>query len=158
MYNIKNIYKQCFGTPMELPLSPIIVDLVLQDLEMKVMGSLCLDCKFYFRCVDDIIMTAQKKDIPLIMNVFNSYHERLTFTIEHMKDNSISSFLDLNIVIENTNIILDWFYKKTASDRLLSFYSYHPTSQKIGTIIGLIDYFIIRLFYYYIRDIILRIS
>jgi len=55
-----------------------------------------------------------------------------------MKDNSIS-FLDLRIVIENKIIILDRFHKKTASGRLLSFYSYHPAFQKIGTIIGLID-------------------
>jgi len=29
------IYKQKFGTPMSSPLSPIIAEIVLQDLEMK---------------------------------------------------------------------------------------------------------------------------
>jgi len=83
-------------------------------------------------------MIAQEKDISLIMNGFNSYHEHITFTIKRMKDNSIS-FLDLSIVIKNNIIILDWFHKKTVSGRLLSFYSYYPTSQKIGTIIDLIN-------------------
>jgi len=49
-------YKQNFGTPMGLPLSPIIADLVMYDLEKTVLDSLRVDIKFYFRYVDDIII------------------------------------------------------------------------------------------------------
>jgi len=36
----KTIYRQTFGTPMGSPLSPIVADLVLQDLELKAMERL----------------------------------------------------------------------------------------------------------------------
>jgi len=36
------IYKQTFGTPMGSPLSPIIADLVMQDLEVHILNSLNL--------------------------------------------------------------------------------------------------------------------
>jgi len=46
------IYKQKFGTPMGSPLSPIIAEIVLQDLEKKALGLLSIP--FYHRYVDDI--------------------------------------------------------------------------------------------------------
>jgi len=59
--------------------------------------------------------------------------------MENMKNNSIS-FLDLNIILEEDNkIILDWFHKKTFSERLLSYYSNHPVCYKIDTLFNLID-------------------
>jgi len=50
------IYKQKFGTPMGSPLSPIIADLVLQDLERRTLEIFGVEVPFYFRYVDDIAM------------------------------------------------------------------------------------------------------
>jgi len=41
------IYKQKFGTPMGSPLSPIIADIVMQDLEGEVLETLDFDISFY---------------------------------------------------------------------------------------------------------------
>jgi len=54
----KIIYKQIFGTPMGSPLSPIIADLVLQDLEMNAIKKLPLHLPLYYRYVDDILLAA----------------------------------------------------------------------------------------------------
>jgi len=51
------IYKQIFGTPMGSPLSPIIADLVMRDLEENVLNSLNIRPIMYYRYVDDIIRT-----------------------------------------------------------------------------------------------------
>lgn len=59
-------YKQCFGTPMGSPLSPIIADMVIQDLEQAVLDSLGLRIEFYFRYVDDIIIAAPKDKLSII--------------------------------------------------------------------------------------------
>lgn len=49
-------YKQTFGTPMGSPLSPIIADIVLQDLEDNALKSLDYYIPFYYRYVDDILI------------------------------------------------------------------------------------------------------
>jgi len=72
-------------------------------------------------------------DIPYILDSFNRYHERIQFIVETMINNKIN-FLDLNIIIEDSKIIVDWFQKNTSSGRLLSFRFCHPTCHKIGTI------------------------
>jgi len=47
-------YRQKFGTPMGSPLSPIIADVVLQDIEKRALGRLGIEVPFYMRYVDDI--------------------------------------------------------------------------------------------------------
>lgn len=50
------IYKQTFGTPMDSPLSSIIADIVLQDLEKETLNSLDFSLPFYYRYMDNIIL------------------------------------------------------------------------------------------------------
>jgi len=103
-----------------------------------VLDSLRVDIKFYFRYVDDIIIAAPENKIRFITNKFNNYNDRMKFTLKPM-NNSIS-FLDLNIILEkNRRIIIDWYHKKTFSDRLLSYYSGHLFCHKIGTLYNLLD-------------------
>jgi len=88
------ICKQTFGTPMGSPLSPIIADVVLRDLEKKELDSINLSLPFYYKYVDDIILTALKtaNKITDILNTFNkSFHNRLQFTLEY-KHNKCLSF------------------------------------------------------------------
>jgi len=132
------IYRQTFGTPMGSPLSPIIANLVLQDLEEKALQTINCDISFYYRYVDDILLSAPKDQISNIVNCFNSFHNRLQFTVE-LEINKSLSFLDLRLEIVNGEIVLDWFQKETFSGRFLSFYSNHPRCHKIGTIYNLID-------------------
>lgn len=49
------LYKQIFGTSMELSLSPIVADMVMQDLEEIAIGRLPCRLLFYFRYVDIIL-------------------------------------------------------------------------------------------------------
>ena len=59
---------------MESPLSFIIANLVLNDLEEKALN---LELTFYHRYVDYITMVAPSEHINHIINTFNSFHERL---------------------------------------------------------------------------------
>jgi len=105
----KIIYRQTFGTPMGSPLSPVIADIVLQDLEEKALNNLNLS--FYYRYVDDIILAASPIHSAIILNTFNSFHNRLQFTIE-FENNRHISFLDLSLYVVNNKIKIDWFHKK----------------------------------------------
>jgi len=50
-------YKQ-IGTPMGSPLSPIIVEIILQDLETSAIDNLPIQPLFYYRYVNDIVLMA----------------------------------------------------------------------------------------------------
>jgi len=131
-------YKQIFGTPMGSPLSPVIADLVLQDLEKSAIELLPFRLPFYYRYVDDIILTAPSDSFDQILHAFNAQYNRLQFTIEIERDKRIS-FLDLIFINENGKLIFDIFHKPTFSGRYLSYYSHHPIIHKKGTIFGMTD-------------------
>ena len=48
--------------PMGSPLSPIMADITLQDLEIEALKSLPFEPPFYYRYVDDIVLAA-----PILM-------------------------------------------------------------------------------------------
>jgi len=73
-----------------------------------------------------------------ILNIFNSFHDKLQFTIE-WKNNRRLSFLDLQLEVVNGSIVLDWFHKETFSGRFLSYFSNHPHDHKVGTMYNLVD-------------------
>jgi len=136
------IYKQTYGTPMGSPLSPIIADIVMQDLETNVLNSINIHLPFYYRYVDDIVFATQDTKVNYILETFNNYHQRIKFTVEK-ENNRCLSFLDLLLIVKDNTIIIDWFHKKSFSGRFLSFFSQHPICHKIGTIYGLIDHAIL---------------
>jgi len=73
-----------------------------------------------------------------MQKIFNSFHNRIQFTIEYENNGSLS-FLDLLLEVVDNRIKIDWFHKKTFSGRFLSYYSNHLICHKIGTIYNLID-------------------
>jgi len=131
-------YKQIFGMPMGSPLSPVIADLVLQDLELVAIDNLTFPIPFYYRYVDDIILAAPSNALDTLLRTFNSQHSRLQFTMEIEKDNKIS-FLDLTFINDEGTIIFDLYKKPTFSGRYLNYRSHHPLNHKKGIIYGLTD-------------------
>jgi len=131
------MYRQKFGTPMGSPLSPIIADLVMEYIEERALEGLETEVSFYYRYVDDIIMAVPQHLINKIVNVFNSQHNRLKFTLE-IGGNELN-FLDITIIKKGSYLEFDWFHKPTFSGRFLSFMSSHPISQKRGIITNMVD-------------------
>ncbi|XP_046424414.1 uncharacterized protein LOC124181677 [Neodiprion fabricii] len=111
-----NIYAQTYGLPMGSPLSPILSDLVLDDLEQYCLNKLDFKPSFFFRYVDDIITAVPSDKVAEMLSVFNSFHPRLQFTSE-LESNHQISFLDILIINDNQLIKTDWFHKATWSQR-----------------------------------------
>ena len=138
-FKFNNIcYKQIFGLPMGSPLSPILADLVMQDLECKAIKNLTFHLPLYYRYVDDIILAAPVNSLPSVLDTFNSMHDRLQFTIEIENENRIS-FLDVTLIKWNDRIIFDQYRKPTFSGRYLNFFSHHPLCHKKGVVFGMVD-------------------
>lgn len=140
VFNFDNkAYEQTFGTSMGSPLSPIVADLVLQDIENKALHKVSSKITFYYRYVDDIFLATESDMIDHIVDTFNSFHERLQFTYEIENERRLR-FLDLEFIVNNNStIMIDWYHKKTFSGRYLSFLSHHPLCHKIGTVFSLTD-------------------
>jgi len=120
---------------MGFPLSPIIADIVLQDIEKAAIDHLSIMLSFYIRYVDDILLATPQENLDNILNIFNSFHERLQFIMEVNNDGHIS-FLDVSLMIKDKKIIFALYKKPTNSGRYLSF---HPMIYKNGVICGLFD-------------------
>ena len=135
----KTIYKQIFGTPMGSPLSPIIADIVMQELESRAIEEIPYNIPIYYRYVDDIILAAPTNSFDEILAKFNSKHDRLKFTIELSQNNKIN-FLNVTLSVEEKGrMSYNIHYKPTFSGRFINYYSHHPWAHKKGVIFGLVD-------------------
>jgi len=72
----KTFYRQIVSTLMGSPLSSILANIVLQDIEIA-FDRLSTNISFYFRYVDDILFVAPHNCLEEIKNIFNSFYERL---------------------------------------------------------------------------------
>ncbi|XP_011859074.1 PREDICTED: uncharacterized protein LOC105556590 [Vollenhovia emeryi] len=123
------IYQQTFGTPICSPLSPIIADITMQDLENRAIELLNFRPPFYFRYVDDIALAVPSHMKDSALQIFKSFHPRLQFTIEEGTNRKLN-FLDTTIIIRDDHIEFDWYQKPTFSGRYLNFKSCHPLCHK----------------------------
>lgn len=123
---------------MGSPLSPILANIVLQDLEHEIITKNNIKASFYFRYVDDIVLAVHEEKVEEVLELFNSYHERLKFTVDRGDKNGIN-FLDVKLIEQEGNIIFDMYKKPTNSGRYLNYYSNHPLTHKRGVIIGQLD-------------------
>jgi len=123
---------------MGSPLSPIVADLILQRLESSILN-LTFKPIFYYRYVDDIVLSVPYSHLNSLLDKFNSFHHRLKFTMEMEREGDRLNFLDLTIIKHNNTLIFNWFRKPTFSGRFLNFYSHHPFTHKRGTMYSLID-------------------
>ena len=131
-------YQQIFGSPMGSPVSPPFADMVMIDLEMQCISKLDFEPLFLLRYVDDIVCCIPRVKLEQMLNVFNSYDDRIKFTYEIEKNNSIS-FLDLQVINDNNHIITNWYMKPKFSEKFLNFSSSHPKVHKVGMVYNLVD-------------------
>ncbi|XP_011879094.1 PREDICTED: uncharacterized protein LOC105568230 [Vollenhovia emeryi] len=136
-------YEQIFGSPMGSPLSPILADMVMKDLEVSCLQRLDFNVPIFYRYVDDIITALPTTKIDTVLAIFNNHHPRLKFTYEMESNNSIS-FLDVTLTkTDKNNILTNWYQKPTFSGRYINYHSSHPFKYKTNTIISLVDHAIL---------------
>ncbi|KAL6424940.1 hypothetical protein ACFW04_009349 [Cataglyphis niger] len=127
---------------MGSPLSPILADIVMDDLETHCLGLLSFAVPVYYRYVDDIFAIVPRAKVDEINVIFNSYHQRLKFTREIELDSCIN-FLNTSVIRSNGKIVTNWYRKPTCSNRYINFYSNHLFKYKINTIFNFVDHAIL---------------
>lgn len=131
-------YEQISGLPMGAPLSAVIANLVLEDLELKCIKECGTSIYFYQRYVDDILAIVPENKFQTILETFNQYNENIKFTIEEEINNEIT-FLDMKITRKNNKLTTEWTTKKTWSGRYLNYHSHTPIAFKKNVIQNLTD-------------------
>ena len=79
-----------------------------------------LDILFYGRYVDDCILIIKKDSYQKLLQKFNTYAEKLQFTVEKMQKNCIN-FLDVTLEISDSNLKI-WNYTKPQNSSKITDY------------------------------------
>ena len=127
------IYGQKNGISMGSPLSPIISEIFLSNVEKQLTDQKLksIGIEKYYRYVDDTLLITNGADIGKILTLFNSLHQKLKFTAEEEKDCSIN-FLDLKIYKTKNFFRICVFRKPKYTAKLLAWDSHAPVQYKIS--------------------------
>ena len=92
----EDFFEQTDGAAMGSPLSPIITNLFMEDLEQRVIQSAPLQPKLWVQYVDDtfVIWTHGKEELRAFHEHLNQQCPSIQFTIEEEKEERIA-FLDV---------------------------------------------------------------
>lgn len=129
-------FKQIFGTPMGSVVSPIIAQYVMDDFLDVCLPRLPFKMPFIKKYVDDIICAVPENEVDSTLQVFNSIHQNIQFTVERETNHAVP-FLDTLVIRENGVLRTDWYSKPTASGRYINFKSFHTTKMKINTVLNM---------------------
>lgn len=70
-------YRQKIGTPMGSSISPILADIVMQDLKENVIKNFNFEIVSYKRYVDDTFLCVPRNKILVVVAAFNFFHNKL---------------------------------------------------------------------------------
>ena len=105
-------YIQITGLAMGSPLSPLLANIWMSQWDKKFRE---WTAKFFFRYVDDIILTVQEEDIEKRLSEINNWHQDLNFTYEVEDNKGQISFLDMMLIHKGNSIESRWFTKPTSN-------------------------------------------
>ena len=119
-------YKQKDGAAMGSPLSPIIANLFMEDLEEKAIHSAQSPPTLWIRYVDDTFVIWQHGEDQLLQfhRHLNQQCPSIQFTMEREKEGGIA-FLDVMVIREGDHLHTSVYRKPTHTDRYIPFHSHH---------------------------------
>ena len=123
---------------MGSPLSPMVVNQYMEDLEQKIIATAPVDCqtKNWKRYVNDVICLAHTGKANELQQHVNTVDPTgsIIFTRED-EENNIMPFLDEMFTTQEDGSVKSTVYKKkTHADQYLNFASHHPKHQKLGVV------------------------
>lgn len=138
MYDGK-IYKQEVGTPMGLPLSPVLCDISMEKILDLAVSKLNFVPKIFVKYVDDIFTVVPNSLSEHTINTLNSINSGIRFTTES-EHNGKLSYLDVMLSKEKSGkLTTEWYSKPSSSNRLLNYFSSHPFIHKMNVVDNLIN-------------------
>ena len=81
---------------MGSPVSAVIANLVMEDVEKRALASVPVSLPFWKRFVDDVISAVSRNEIDILLQHLNYIAPSIQFTVER-EINGHLAFLDLNV-------------------------------------------------------------
>ncbi|KAK3716447.1 hypothetical protein QZH41_007056 [Actinostola sp. cb2023] len=127
-------YRQIHGTAMGSPVSVVISNLVMEELESKAIATYASPPRVFKRYVDDIVCVIKRRDIDTFHQHLNSQDPNIKFTVERYSPEGLPFLDTLNVVNADGSIDISVYRKKTHTGRYLHFESHHPSMHKASVI------------------------
>ena len=123
--------QQIFGSAMGSPISPVIADLVMEEIEVTAIATAPHPPTWWFRYVDDSHTCLKKHQVDEFHQHLNSINPSIQFTLE-LEDTKGQElpFLDTITTRKGTQLEVNVYRKPTHTDRYLDFNSHHPMCHK----------------------------
>lgn len=122
-------YRMTDGLAMGSPVSPIVANIFMAELEQRAIETLKEKPKLWLRFVDDILSIVKRASVSLILEHLNQQNPAIVFTIEQEQNRKLP-FLDGEIYRIGKQLEMTVFRKPTHSGRYLNFNSHHTISSK----------------------------
>ena len=118
---------------MGSPLCPVMANIFMLELEQNIIPTLSKDISLWKRYIDDTICFVNSNCISHVLELFNSFHSNIKFTIETEKLNKIA-FSDILLVRYKDLIYTTVYCKKTNTDLYINWKSFSLNNWKWGTL------------------------
>ena len=137
------IYKQTEGFAMGDPLSALMSNMFMEDLEEKAISTAPVECglKLWKRYVDDILNQINSGTTQTLTDHLNKQDPtgNIKFTNEEMQDLCLP-YLDVKVIVNDDGTIRLQIYRKpTHTDQYLMFDSHHPLEHKLSVVRTLLN-------------------
>ena len=133
-------FKQTDGVAMGSPISPVIANFFMEDLEEKALNQATLKPTCWYRYVDDtfVIWPHGKDNLTTFLEHLNGLHKNIQFTIEIEEDGHLP-FLDIDIYRKRDSSLGHKVYRKPIHTNLyLHQLSHHHPANKHPVLSSLI--------------------
>ena len=131
----QTFFEQVQGAAMGSPLSPIVANVFMEDLETRALETSPHKPRMWLRYVDDVFAIWPHGDclLEIFHQHLNGQNSSIQFTMERELEGKIA-FLDVQIERQGTTTLTSVFRKKTHTDRYLDFKSHHPAKVLRGVV------------------------
>ena len=124
-------YQQTEGAEMGSPISPIVANLFMKDIEVQAIQTSSTPPALWQRFVDDTFTIIKKEDRNNLLQHLNSINQNIKFTCEEVRDDGSMPFLDILITPkEYGSLSTSVFRKPTHTYLYLQWDSHHTISSK----------------------------